>query len=81
MKARICECCKVTVPDNDKKQMLYAFDISEAEDYTATTTAEKKLLFSIDDVCSACTAKLKAAIEFILKGATTNERRKTRHRS
>lgn len=68
MKARICECCKLTFSDVNK-EMLYSLDITEAEGYVANNAAEKKLLLSLEDVCDVCTAKLRAAIQFILKGA------------
>ncbi len=69
MKARVCEICERTIIEPTKKEMLYEIYISEAEDFECSTAAEKKLLFSLDDVCLACTAKVKAAIEIIVKGA------------
>lgn len=69
MKARICEVCKRTVEEHPKGEMLYEIYIAEAEDYECATAAEKKLLFNLDDVCSGCTAKVKTAIQFIVKGS------------
>jgi hypothetical protein len=69
VKARICECCKKTINETTPTEMAYIIEICESEGFVADTAAEKKLLLSLDDVCSACTAKVKAAIQFILKGA------------
>lgn len=71
MKAVICEFCKTVIPEDDQVSMVYGIHIYAADDdgFQAETRKEKALLLEVDHACMDCTAKVKAAIEFIRKGA------------
>ncbi len=77
MKARICEICNALINESKMTEMSYSLDICESEGFVADTPAEKKLIFSLDDLCTVCAGDVVLAVHRLKREKRKNERRKT----